>query len=142
MENVYAYEREANYYETDKMGIIHHSNYIRWFEEARIGFMKNIGFPYDAMEDNGIMMPVLSVECDYKSSVRFGDTVLIYVTITRYTGIRLELSYKVCDKKTGELRTTGSSSHCFTTTSLKPLRLNKINPEISEMFDKYKNASV
>ena len=73
MENVYAYEREANYYETDKMGIIHHSNYIRWFEEARIGFMKNIGFPYDAMEDNGIMMPVLSVECDYKSSVRFGD---------------------------------------------------------------------
>ena len=57
MEKVHTFEHKAQYYETDKMGVVHHSNYIRWFEEARVDFMEKAGLPYDKMEESGIMMP-------------------------------------------------------------------------------------
>ena len=56
------YEHHAKYYETDQMGIIHHSNYIRWMEEARIAYMDELGFPYKKVEEAGIISPVLSVQ--------------------------------------------------------------------------------
>lgn len=135
MEKIHVYERDAYYYETDKMKVVHHSNYIRWFEEARVNFMKKVGYPYDFMESKGIMMPVLSVQCSYKNSVRFGDTVLIYAAISNFNGFKMEVQYKICDKKTGELRATGSTTHCFTDMSMKPLRIKKNYPEIYKIFD-------
>lgn len=51
------YERTAHYYETDRMGIIHHSNYIRWFEETRIHYLDKAGYPYSEMEKDGVMIP-------------------------------------------------------------------------------------
>ena len=68
------YERETFYYETDQMGIIHHSNYIRWFEESRIEFLKQIGIPYDEMERRGLLIPVLGVSCKYKKAFRYFDS--------------------------------------------------------------------
>ena len=61
----------------------------------------------------GIMMPVLSAQCGYKNSVHFGDTVLIYASISKFNGFKMEVQYKICDKKTGELRATGSTTHCL-----------------------------
>lgn len=136
MEKEFTYERSPFYYETDRMNVIHHSNYIRWFEEARIDYMKKIGFPYDKMEAIGIMMPVLSAECKYRSSVRFGDTVIIHTSITSFNGFKMEIHYKVNDKLTNELRASGSTSHCFTDMNMKPVRINKTYPEIYEAFSK------
>lgn len=136
MEKIQVYERNAHYYETDKMSVVHHSNYIRWFEEARVNFMEKIGYPYDFMESQGIMMPVLSVQCSYKTSVRFGDTVLIYAAISKFNGFKMEVQYKIVSKKTGELHATGSTTHCFTDMSMKPIRIKKSHPEIFEIFDK------
>ncbi|MGN0620840.1 MAG: acyl-CoA thioesterase [Porcipelethomonas sp.] len=134
MEKIQVYERSVHYYETDRMGVVHHSNYIRWFEEARVDFMHKVGYPYERMEAEGIMLPVLSADCSYKSSVRFGDTVLIYASISKYNGFRMTVQYKVCDKKTGELRAYGSTTHCFTDLSLKPVRINKTNAEIHKVY--------
>lgn len=136
MENIHVYERNVYYYETDKMSVVHHSNYIRWFEEARVNFMEKVGYPYDLMESQGIMLPVLSAQCSYKNSVRFGDTILIYAAISKFNGFKMEVQYKICDKKTGELRSTGSTTHCFTDMSMKPLRIKKSYPKIFDIFDK------
>mgnify|MGYP000768598950 FL=1 len=97
--------------------------------------MKKVGYPYDFMESQGIMMPVLSAQCSYKNSVHFGDTVLIYASISKFNGFKMEVQYKICDKKTGELRATGSTTHCFTDMSMKPLRIKKNHPEIFKIFD-------
>ena len=59
------YEREVFYYETDKMGIVHHSNYVKWLEEARNNFMVQIGYPFDKVENENLMVPVLDVYCKY-----------------------------------------------------------------------------
>ena len=77
------YEHHAKYYETDQMGIIHHSNYIKWMEEARMDLMEQIGLSYKQMEEMEIISPVLSVSCEYHSMVHFDDTVVIETKITK-----------------------------------------------------------
>ena len=68
-EKTYTYFRRAQYHETDQMGIIHHSNYIKWMEEARIDFMKEMGFGYGEVEKRGIVSPVAEVSTTYKKPV-------------------------------------------------------------------------
>jgi len=129
------YIRKANYYETDQMGIIHHSNYIRWFEEARVDFMDKIGFSYQKAVEHGIDFAVLSIECFYKSMVRYGDTVVIETTISEITKTRIKLSYVVKDQKTLEIRSTGSSTHCwFDNAKRRPVSLEKAIPALYELF--------
>ena len=128
------YEYQAQYYETDQMGIIHHSNYIRWFESARIWYMKQIGVDYRDMEKMGIISPVLEVHCKYKSMVHFGDIVEILPKVEKYNGIKLELSYIIQDKNTQEIRTCGSSLHCFLDRGGKPLSLKKVNSVFDAAF--------
>jgi len=130
------YVHHAQYYETDQMSIIHHSNYIRWMEEARLDFMGQCGVPYKDLEDMGIIIPVLSVSCEYRSMVHFDDDVIINVKVTRYSGIKMNLEYAFTNAKTGELTTTGTSSHCFLNRNYRPMTLKKNYPEIDEKFRK------
>jgi acyl-CoA thioester hydrolase len=128
----------AQYYETDQMKIIHHSNYIRWFEEARIDFLDQVGANYAKLEANGIVSPVLTVEAQYKSMVRYGDSVYVLPEIESYNGVKLSLAYRVIDVATGELRTTGKSQHCFLNEAGRPVSLKKVQPSVHESFEKYR----
>lgn len=128
------YEHHVKYYETDQMGIVHHSNYIRWMEEARMDMMEQMGFTYKQMEEMEVISPVLAVQCEYKSMVHFNDTVVIDARVEHYNGIKLRVSYHMYDKETGELRTVGTSEHCFLDRSGKPLSLKRSYPEIDTRF--------
>lgn len=99
MEKFTGYVREPFYYETDQMGIIHHSNYIRWFEEARVALLVHLGFPIK-IEESGIIIPVLEVNCSYKEMIHYGEKVSIHPTIQKYTGTRLILATKLWELKT------------------------------------------
>ena len=82
MENkAFDHIRTVNYYETDKMGITHHSNYIRWMEEARTAFLNRHGCGYAWFESVGVVSPVLSVSCQYKHSSTFEDRINIKILI-------------------------------------------------------------
>ena len=70
MKELITYKHKVQYYETDQMSIVHHSNYIRWFEEARIDFLEQIGMNMEEIERNGVQIPVLSVSSNYRSSVK------------------------------------------------------------------------
>lgn len=128
------YIRNAKYYETDQMGIIHHSNYIRWMEEARIDYMSQFGIYYGRLEEKGIIIPVLSVSCQYRSMVRFNDDVSIKVKLTKFTGIKLELAYEFTNAKTGEVCTTGTSAHCFLDRNNRFVSLKRECPDVYEIF--------
>ena len=134
------YEHHTKYYETDQMGIIHHSNYIRWMEEARMDLMDQIGLSYKQMEAMEIISPVLSVSCEYHSMVHFDDVVVIETKLTKYNGIKMELEYRMTDKETGELRTTGKSSHCFLNRSGTPISLKRSYPELDTKFFEFKDV--
>lgn len=68
---------DVRYYETDQMGIVHHSNYIRYFECGRVDMLKQIGLPMEKIEASGVMMPVVGVECRYRGPARFGDVLKV-----------------------------------------------------------------
>ena len=87
------YIHKVNYYETDKMGVTHHSNYIRWMEEARIDYLNQIGLGYKKLEEEGIISPVIHVECDYKVPTTFDDKIEIEVKIEEFKGVKLRLKY-------------------------------------------------
>lgn len=107
------YTRLVQYYETDRMGIVHHSNYIRWFEEARTDFLRKNGIVYHELEQDGVMIPVVSVSCKYVSPARYDDPVRITSTVTSYNGVRMTFSYEVRHAETNALLVTGTSEHCF-----------------------------
>ncbi len=136
-DNNIAYERDVKYYETDRMGIVHHSNYIRYFEEARIDQLDKIGLPYPEIEERGIMIPVLFVECAYLKPLRYGDTFRIIPRIAKYTGLKMDISYELYHGETGELCTTGKSGHCFLYPDMKPVRMKRDFPDIYERLMEY-----
>jgi len=126
-----AYRHTVQYYETDKMGITHHSNYIRWMEEARVDFLKQTGWPYDKLESMGIISPVVEVACKYKSPTTFADEITINVTVKEFNGVKLVIHYVMTDQ-TGKTVLEGDSYHCFVNTEGKPVRLAKQFPEFND----------
>ena len=140
MDNIF--ERKINYYETDRMGIVHHSNYIRFMEEARCYLLEKAGMPYSASEENGIMIPVLGVNCEFKHHVTFDDTILIKLFVKEFNGVRLTMGYTATEKNSGEVVFTGETKHCFTDKNLRPLRLQKANPNFYEKFNNLKGKSL
>ena len=132
------YERKINYYETDKMGVVHHSNYIRFLEEARCFFMDVWGIPFSKFEEADLTIPVLGVNCTYKRHVTFDDTILLKVYVKDFNGVRLNICYSVVNKETGEEVIKAETKHCFTTKDLKPVNLKKVAPNFSEKFKKLK----
>jgi len=129
---MYIFERKINYYETDKMGIVHHSNYIRFFEEARCALLDDCGLPYDVMEQKGILSPVLGVSCKYKQHVTYGNIIKIKAWFKEFTGVRFTVGYEIYNKETGALCVSGESNHCFTDSNLKPLNLKKHHNDVYE----------
>lgn len=126
------YIHKVQYYETDRMGITHHSNYIRWMEEARMDFLSQIGWGYEKMEEMGIVSPVLAVDCKYRISTTFPDEIAIDVKIKAFNGIKLTLEYTM--KKNDAIVLTGMTEHCFLNSDLKPIRFRKEFPELYQVL--------
>ena len=130
---VKAYKHTVQYYETDKMGITHHSNYVRWMEEARVDFLKQIGWDYARLESEGIISPVVGVSCKYKHSTTFSDTVTISVAVEEYSGIKLKLKYSM-QNENGESVCEGNSEHCFVNAEGKIVMIKKEYPTFHELL--------
>ena len=132
--DIIPYKRHAYYYETDKMGIVHHSNYVRILEESRVDLMAKLGLPFTKVEGLGLMIPVLSVNVEYKFPLRFDDEFEVRCSVTGFNGCKFSLDYEVNNLTTGKLAVKASTSHCFTDERLVPIRLKKKYPEIYEIF--------
>ena len=111
------------------MAITHHSNYIRWMEEARVDFLEQLGWGFDKLEASGISSPVLAVTCNYKHTTTFADRVAIRAFVKDFTGVRLTIGYEMKKAGSDELVCTATSEHCFlSATTGRPIRLQKEYP--------------
>lgn len=126
------YIHRVNYYETDKMGITHHSNYMRFMEEARMNFLSEIGYPMTRLEKEGITSPVVSVNCEYKHTTTYSDE--IEVALEKYTGVKLFLSYTMRNSNTNEIVAIASSTHCFIDEGGRPIALKKYAPKFDAVL--------
>lgn len=129
------YKHTVQYYETDKMGVTHHSNYVRWMEEARVDYLYSIGMGYDKLEEQGIVSPVVGISVDYKKTTTFADEISIELRVTEFSGIKLKFEYTMTDKD-GNVVCTASSLHCFLHKDGSFIRMKKEFPELFEMLTK------
>ena len=127
------YVHKVQYYETDKMGITHHSNYVRWMEEARIAFLNEIGMQYEKMEAQGIVSPVTAIECKFRATTTFPDEITVRVRVAEFKGIVLKFRYEMTNQH-GERVFEGRSEHCFLRSDGRIMRLDKEQPEIYELL--------
>lgn len=128
------YIHKVHYHETDRMGITHHSNYIKWMEQARVDYLDRIGYGYARMEREGIVSPVIGIECQYKNPTTFDDEVRIRVEVEEFRGVRLVIRYHMSRVSDGSTVLTGRSTHCFTTPAGKPIILKKQFPELDALL--------
>ena len=113
---------DVRYYETDQMGIVHHSNYVRYFECGRTDMLKKLGLPIEKIEESGVMLPVVSVECRYKVPARLGDTLRIVSSIDKIPMAKLVIRNEIFNPA-GQLVCEGSVTLGFIDSkSRRPVR--------------------
>ena len=127
-ENMEKYKHTVHYYETDRMGFTHHSNYIRWMEEARIHFFDQLGWSYQKFEDEGVISPVTAIECKYKQTTTFPENVYVAVAVDALRGLKLKLRYTMTNAA-GVVVCEAASEHCFLGKDGRFIRISKEYPE-------------
>ena len=113
MSEPWIWRGRVRYYETDRMGVVHHSNYLRILEDARLDWLDGMGMNYPEMERSGVIVPCTAAQGEFLNFLRFGERYQVAVTLARYTGVRLGFSYQVTSQDTGKLCYRGTTDHCF-----------------------------
>lgn len=124
------YIHKVQYYETDKQGVTHHSNYIRIMEEARVDAMEQMGFGYERMEAAEVFSPVMAVTCDYKRPTTFPDLIEVTISVAEMSKLKAKFAYKMeCN---GKVVCLGTSLHCFLDKIGRPVAIEERFPEFHQ----------
>ena len=132
------YKHEVRYYECDRMGVTHHSNYIRIMEEARIHWLDQLGFGFEKIEAEGVFSPVISVTCEYKHPSTFKDIIDVEVNIAKMSEMKFDFSYVM---RVGEkVICKAQSSHCFIENN-RPVAISKRLPDFYNALNQIATAA-
>jgi len=123
----------VRYAETDKMGIVHHSNYFIWFEAGRTDFIKGSHISYSEMEENGILIPLAESNCKYIIGAKYEDELIIKTWVKQLTPVKVEFNYSVIRENDQREIAKGSTLHIFVNNDFRIINLKKVKKEI---FDK------
>lgn len=105
---------KVNFYDTDAMAVVHHSNYIRWFEIGRVEFLREAGITLNEMMEDGYVFPITEVSAKYVNSARFDDVLIIETTPTALTKAKMAFDYRILRESDGTLLVTGHTQNVFT----------------------------
>ncbi len=122
----------VRYAETDMMGIVHHSRYYPWFEQARTDFVKKTGYSYLELEKMGILLPLTETQCKYFYGLTYEDEVLIKCKLEKLTVARMEFVYEVFRLPDMTKMSEGRTKHGIVNKDLRPINVKKTFPEIWE----------
>ena len=122
----------VRYAETDKMGIVHHSNYLIWFEAGRTDFIKKSNISYSEMEAKGILIPLAESNCKYILGAKYEEELIIRTWIKQLTPVKVEFNYSVFREKDQKELANGSTLHVFVNNGFKIINLKKSYQKIYE----------
>ena len=116
----------VRYSETDQMGFVHHSNYLKYFEMARIEWLNSIGYSYKKLEEEGIVMPVLTADLKFKKPCFFDDLLTVHLFINEIPKTRIFFKYMITNQLKNKVA-YGNTSLAFLDTKKRiPIRCPKI----------------
>lgn len=127
-------QEKVRFVETDMMGVVHHSNFFRWFEMGRVEYLRQAGILLKELMGDGIVFPMTHVDCQYRSPARFDDVILIEAILEEVSSVKMVFTYKVLRKEDGVLLATGSTQNVFTDQNGKIIRLS------GKYYDKLKKS--
>ena len=116
----------VRYSDTDAQGIVHHSNYFRWLEEARIGWLEAIGQPYGDLTERGIFLPLTTCSCTFQAPVYAGERVNVLLSLDEVSRARVGLTYRILCK--AKQAATAATTHAYVDAAGRPLRLTRDDP--------------
>jgi acyl-CoA thioester hydrolase len=117
---------DVRYYETDQMGIVHHSNYIRYFECGRNAMLKDMGLPMEKVEEAGVMMAVVAVECRYRTPARLGDTLKVVSLIDELPAAKVVIRSEIYNQNEALISTGSVTLGFIDAVTRRPIRCPKI----------------
>jgi acyl-CoA thioester hydrolase len=110
--------------EADPLGIVWHGHYIRYFEDGREAFGKKYEVTYLDFYRNNLVVPVVSVQCDYKKPLRYGQSVIVESTYHDVPAAKIKFTYRITEADSGDLVAVGSSVQVFVDAKTFQLHLN------------------
>jgi acyl-CoA thioester hydrolase len=113
----------VRYAETDKMGVVYHSNYFVWFEIGRTDWLRDTGWTYREMEADGIQLPVIEAHCEYRQGARYDDDVEIRTSAKKLSPVRIQFAYEAIRRADGALLATGHTVHATIDRDGRPVRM-------------------
>ena len=113
----------VRYAETDQMSVVYHSNYLIWFEVGRVELLRQLGFSYLEMEQDGLSLPVVEIKCRYKHPARYDDEILVRTWVAQMRPSLLRFHYELLRKSDGQLLTEGESVHVVVGNDMKRTHL-------------------
>jgi len=108
----YKFDVRVRYAETDQMAVVYHGNYAQYFEMGRVEWLRNMGISYKWMEQNGVMLPVVSLTMNYKKPARYDDLLTVKTIFKSLSSVKIEFDYEIHNENK-ELLTTGYSMLVF-----------------------------
>ncbi|WP_138752460.1 acyl-CoA thioesterase [Paenibacillus sinopodophylli] len=145
----YVHPLRVRYQETDQMGVVFHGNYVTWFEIGRTEWIRNAGYTYKEIEGQGLLLPVVDLQCRYILPARYDDTVIVCTRISACTPVRVTFESQVRrisdmnfqareiagnEQLPGELLVEGGTKHVWVNAAWQPARLNKVMPELYNLL--------
>jgi len=125
-------EQEIRFSEVDSLGIVWHGHYLQYFEDGREAFGKKYNLGYLDFYSNGYVVPIVSVQCDYKRSLRYGERIIIEATYVPSLSAKINFEYRILNAGTKELIATGSTVQVFLNKDGLSLQLN--NPDFFQAW--------
>ena len=126
-------EHRVNFYDTDAMKVVHHANYIRWFEIGRVEYLRSIGITLDDLMADGYVFPITEVKAKYVSPGHFDDVLRIETRARALTKVKMEFDYRVVRAETGEVLVEGRTRNVFT--SMETGRITKLPAKYYERME-------
>lgn len=124
----------VRYQETDQMGIVYHTNYVNWMEWGRTELIREAGMPYQDIEARGLLLPIVNLNVQFKTSAKYDDLITIHTCIEQATSLRVSFAYRI--QRGEEILVTGTSEHVWLNASYRPVRLEKQDPDLYQLIQK------
>ncbi len=132
--NTHKLKIQLRYSDSDQMGVIYHANYFSFFEQGRTAFLKELGFDYYKVEEEGIIFPVRDVSCTYLKAMRFGEEVTISTKLHKLTKIKITYYHEV-HNSVGELKATGYTT--VISVDKETFNIIKMDEKLKDIYQKY-----
>lgn len=121
--------------DTDAMGVVYHSNYLKWFESVRNEFLRALSYPHTLLDEMGIWFPVMEAHCNYKAPAKYDEVIIVRTKIAELKAASIKMSYEIFNEETGSLLVTGYTRSGITDHNLKPINIRKKFPDFYKAME-------